>query len=141
VPALDEAKIAHHIHESLANKAADICARYDLKPADLTHFKIHAFLTEDPDVVAVNYSLFLNAVDTATAPEGARQDPTVSLFGKCRYNLSQETVQENDLDRSECEWRDHVGTTQKRGGFHVTGVIMLGTPTVPYRYEGEIPRA
>lgn len=141
VPALDEAKIAQHIHESLANKVADISARYDFKPADLTHFQIHAFLTEDPDVVAVNYSLFLNAVDTGTAPDGTRQDPTVSLFGKCRYNLSHETVQENDLERSECEWRDRAGNTQKRGGFYVTGVIMAGTPTVPYRYETEIPRA
>jgi len=137
IPALDRSAIAEQIYKSVADQISEYAARHDLKPSNVERSDIKAFRTETPNKVAIEYCITLAAIDTLGEPNEAKQNPTISVSGGCKYDLDTQALLENAFDEIRYEWRDLNGNVGSKGDVFLRGTIGRQR-TVPYTDREEI---
>lgn len=123
IPALDKSTIVGQVFESVFDQIAEYAARHDIKPSELEHYDIKAFLTETPNKVAVEYFLNISAVDTLSEPEETKQNPVINVSGGCKYDLDEEIILENTFDEIKYEWCDSNGNVKSKKDVFLRGII------------------
>jgi len=123
IPALDKSTIAGQVFKSVFDQIAEYAARHDIKPSELEHSDIKAFLTETPNKIAIEYCLNIGAIDTLGKPEETKQNPTICVSGGCKYDLDEQIILENAFDEIKYEWCDLNGNVERKRDVFLRGII------------------
>lgn len=139
MPDIDRHQIAKAAYAAVEAEVATDAARYAMRLGRLVESEISPFITENHDILAVQFRLIPEAIDLEE--DGQRSELELCAEGQCGYSIS--TGQANDaaLDRIEYAWIDAAGERHSSKTAYVRGVsINLGrAPDVRYTHKEELP--
>jgi rRNA-processing protein FCF1 len=133
-PSIDKQSIAENIFKTFSADIAKDAARHDLKLLSLKKFDIKAFLTENPDNIAVEYCIYIDSIDTAGDIDQPKRDPEIIASGGCRYDITYNAILDNYFDSIEFKWTDTNGQIKNpKSIFLRTKSLFIGKgPNIPF---------
>lgn len=139
IPELDRGEIANLLKDSLIDQLLERAAGKDYQLGELSSFKIDAFVTERPHLLAVEFRLEFEAFDVPAADTGELLDGIEIVEGSCSYDTADRDVRDIQLD--EIVIQDLAGDAIPGLG-HVmirAGSAVLGRRIIPHRVREPLP--
>ncbi len=139
-PELDYDGIADSIHASIANQLSESASRAALRIAGIQKPAISAFITEDHDILAIEFDITFDAIDIGGTADGAKLNPVVIVEGDGKYIISTESTIETRINSIETRWENEVGEILKvRDIFIHAGPMYIGKqPDILYSIRTKI---
>ena len=139
-PELDYDGIANSIHASIANQLSQAISRNGLRVAEIQKPDISAFITENHDILALEFDITFDAIDIGGTTDGAKLNPVVIVDGDGKYVISTGSAVETRIHSIETRWENEVGEILKDGHMFVhVGTFHIGKqPDIPYSVRKKI---
>ncbi len=139
MPDIDRHQIAEAAYAAVQAEVATDAARYAMRLGRLVESEISPFITENHDMLAVQFRLVLEAIDLEE--DGQRNELELCAEGQCGFSISTGQSTDAALDRIEYAWTDAAGERRSSKSAYLRGVsINLGrAPDVRYTHKEELP--
>jgi len=111
-PTINTKDISIDIFKSILDKVTKSVVKHNLRVTTLDAHDLRAFITEDHDVLAIEYTITLDAINTDTNELNEDSSNSVHIKGSCRYNTKIKHIEHNQLNLIEANWVDLSGENQ-----------------------------
>ena len=139
-PELDYDSIANSIHASIANQLSQSASRNGLRITKIQKPNISAFITEDHDILAIEFDMIFDTIDIGGTSDSKKLNPVLIVEGDGKYIISTKSAVETRIHSIETRWENEVGETLKvRDIFVHAGTMYIGKqPDIPYSVKKKI---
>lgn len=134
-PPVDVQTVIGQVDAEVLEVVEEVTARAEFTVGPLTDSSARVFATENPDVVAVTFTI-THALDDLRRPE--RTSAAVSAEGECVIRDGR--VGEFRLDRVSVDWVEATGEVGHAGNVYARASLHLGERHEPYAVRAEIRR-
>jgi hypothetical protein len=135
-PDLDYDMIAASIQRSIADDLSRSALKVSLRIADIRERKISAFITENHDVLAIEFDIVFEAIDIGGSSQDEKVDPHAKVSGDGKYVVSTGEVVQHRLQSIEFRWCNTEGHPVESTHLFLysSDGLQLGetSPDVPY---------
>lgn len=139
-PDIDVEKLALNIFEVMEEELSRKVASNNLRIIKPSSHLIRAFITEDHNRLAVEYTIVIEAVNTDTNELNVGESASATVEGSCTFNVESLTVENNQFNSISESWVSTDGEGKVTKSVYMrTGTAYLGRgPDVPYATRIEI---
>ncbi len=133
-PEVKATELAQNIYESIREKLSRTVSKSNLRLTELASHQVSAFITEDHNLLAVEYDIIIDAINTDTNELNEDKSASVSVKGSCTFNLEEQTIENNKFNSVNESWVGTDGIEKVSNGQYIhVGTAHLGRgPDVPY---------
>jgi hypothetical protein len=133
-PELDYMRITQAVYNNIADQLSKHGLEDGLRITGIHESKISAFITEDHDVLALEFEIVLHTIYIEDSVEEEKRNPIIIVDGDGKYLMSKDEAVETRLHTIEIRWESKGGASlKKRHVFLHVGTAYIGRqPDVPY---------
>lgn len=124
MPEIDRGLIARAAYDAVREDVARDAAPRALRLGNLVDFQVSRFITEDPDLLAVQFLLTPEVIDLDE--EGGRTDYRIRAAGQCSYSLTGGQARDAMLDSIEYQWTDSAGQAHTNKSAYARAGLVIG---------------
>jgi len=139
-PKIDYDKIANSVYCNISNQLKMPVSRNGLRITDIRKPNISAFITENHDVLALDFEIMFDAIDIEGGTTEPKRNPIIVVEGDAKFQISTDDATESRIHSIETRWETEEGEVLKdRHVFLHAGTIYIGRqPDIPYSVRKRI---
>lgn len=125
VPPLDQDHLAAVIDAVINPQVRNNAANRGFTLGGIIDSSVAAFITEKPDILALDFELMYRLEESTQVGENARSDALVIAKGSCFYDQRRIAVSDARISSEQFEWTESEGVKQA-ANIYASGNIILG---------------
>jgi len=132
---LDNEKVIKKIDESIHVGLYETSVDKGYKLGDISHSEMQAFLTEQPDIVAIEFEISFSTSDVLIPETKDIVEADLVVKGNCECNITSYQVTDIEFQNINMVTKDGVGVPLYGNIFLKVGSIYQGRKTIPYKLK------